>query len=148
MITDFLDGVPAERQHRVRYEDLVTAPRETLVALCDGMGLTFAEEMLHPYDALDAKMVNGVYPESRPMGDTRFLEHGRVMPELADGWRADGTPRRLGAPTHALMARLGYGEQTRAAGSADRASAPGRGGGRSALAAQRRRRQSDELRGV
>jgi hypothetical protein len=82
------------------------------------------------------------------MGDTRFLEHGRVMPELADGWRADARPRRLGAPTRELMARLGYGEQTRAAGSTDGVAAPGRGGGRSALAAQRRRRQSDGLRGV
>ena len=148
VITDFLDGVPAERHHRVSYEDLVTAPRETMVALCDALGLTFVEEMLHPYDALDAKMVNGVYPESRPMGDTRFLEHGRVRPELADGWREDSGLRRLGAPTRELMARLGYVEQASAAGSTDGLAEPGRLGGRSTLAAQRRRRQSDELRGV
>jgi amino acid adenylation domain-containing protein len=148
VISDFLDGVPAERHHRVSYEDLVTAPRETMVALCDALGLTFVEEMLHPYDELDAKMVNGIYPESRPMGDTRFLEHGRVRPELADAWREDAGLRRLGAPTRELMARLGYGEQASAAGSTDGPVEPGRLGGRSTLAAQRRRRQSDEFRGV
>ena len=112
VVTRFLDGVPRERWHRIRYEDLVTEPRRELETLCERMGLPFHGRVLDPYEGLDAKMADGVFRESRPMGDTRFLEHGRVVAESAHAWRSEPVTgeRPLGPPTRAVAALLGYGD--------------------------------------
>lgn len=40
------DRVAADQRHVVRYEDLVDKPKETLVGICDFLGIRFEEEML------------------------------------------------------------------------------------------------------
>ena len=58
-------------------------PTAQMEALCRRLGLAFDPAVLQPYDRLDGKMVDGVYPESAPMGDPGFLAHGRIDPSAA-----------------------------------------------------------------
>src|SRR5262249_31880249 len=48
-IGEFLAGVPAERQHRVRFEDLVDDPVRVLAGICRFASLDFHPAMARPY---------------------------------------------------------------------------------------------------
>jgi hypothetical protein len=127
-ILAFLTQVPDERWHRLRYEDLVRDPAGQMEALCGRLGLRFDPALLKPYEGLEHKMVDGVYPESAPMGDPGFLARDRIDPTAADGRNGSGELPQLGEPTLDIAARLGYGNGPP---STDRRP------GRDALAAQR-----------
>jgi amino acid adenylation domain-containing protein len=107
-IIEFLAGVPRERWVRLQFEQLVTDTAAQMETLCRGLGLSFDPAVLQPYEALDAKMVDGVYPESAPMGDPGFLAHGQIDPSSATPPNGSGKSTPLGAPTRELAARLGY----------------------------------------
>jgi amino acid adenylation domain-containing protein len=117
-ILEFLAGMPRERWFRLKFEDLVTDPAAQMEALCRRLGLAFDPAITQPYEQLDAKMVDGVYPESAPMGDPGFLAHGRIDPSAADAAGRSAPTVPLGAPTREVAARLGYDLSTD--GSADR----------------------------
>ena len=107
-ILEFLQDVPASRQLHVRYEDLVTDPRETLERICGTLGVAFDEAMLDPYGDPDKRMTNGLYEVSRGIGDIRFQEHRRIDPAVAERWRKHLDPAELGERTRALAPLLGY----------------------------------------
>jgi amino acid adenylation domain-containing protein len=117
-IVEFLDGVPQERRVRLRFEDLVTDPIGRMETLCTSLGLSFDPAVAQPYEALDAKMVDGVYPESAPMGDPGFLAHGRIDPSTAVPPNGSGPSTPLGEPTRELAAAFGY--DVASAGASDR----------------------------
>jgi len=105
-ILAFLDDVPDERQHRLYFEDLARAPEQEMRRLCARFGLSYDERLLRPYDDLESKMVDGLYPESTPMGDPSFVGHRAIRSDVADRrQRADDTP--LGDVTLALAEELG-----------------------------------------
>src|SRR6185503_3944461 len=54
-ILDFLECVPAERQRRVRFEDLVTQPAKVLEGICEFLQVDFRESMLEPYEEQRAR---------------------------------------------------------------------------------------------
>jgi hypothetical protein len=83
-------------------------------------------------------MVDGVYPESAPMGDPGFLAHGRIDPSAAASRNGSGPSVPLGAPTREVAAILGYDMSVD--GSPDRR--PRRDG----LARQRELRRSGRIR--
>ena len=99
--------------------------RVQMEALCARLGLRFDPAVLQPYDGLEDKMVDGVYPESAPMGDPGFLAHGSIDPSAR---RGVGRGRRLGA---SRPADRGAGGQP---GIRPRASRRHRTGARAALA--------------
>jgi amino acid adenylation domain-containing protein len=105
-VVEFLKGVPRERWFRLRFEDLVTNPAAQMEGLCGRLGLTFDPGVLRPYEDLGTKMIDGVHPESAPMGDPNFLKHSRIEPALAAP--PTGSPTPLGAPTRAVADMLGY----------------------------------------
>jgi len=109
-IRDFLAGVPAERQLRVVFEDLVRDPRPVLEGICGFLGVPFDREMERPYADSAARMTDGLHAESRMIGDPKFHQHRAVDAGVADRWReeGDGALRDLGAPTRRLAAELGY----------------------------------------
>ena len=79
-------------------------------------------------------MVDGVYPESAPMGDPGFLAHGRIDPSAAAPQDARDGSSALGEPTRELARALGYDlGSDRSAGSTARERA------RSAAGASRRK---------
>jgi amino acid adenylation domain-containing protein len=107
-VLTFLDGVPRERQHRIAFEDLVAHPEREMVRLCERLGLVFDPAMVRPYDNLEKKMTDGLYRDSTPMGDTRFLERSSIDPEAAERWRAVSLDHPLGSLTRELAGRFGY----------------------------------------
>jgi len=107
-IVEFLAGVPRERWVRLRFEELVTDPDAQMEALCRSLGLSFDPAVLRPYEGVETKMVDGVYPESAPMGDPNFLARGRIDPSTAQASARSGDSVPLGAPTVELAATFGY----------------------------------------
>jgi acyl-CoA synthetase (AMP-forming)/AMP-acid ligase II/NAD(P)-dependent dehydrogenase (short-subunit alcohol dehydrogenase family) len=104
----FLANVPPERRHVVRFEELVSAPRAAMQALCGFIGVEFEEAMLEPYRDRRGRMTEGVHDVSRMLGDIKFHQHSAIDAGVAERWREslDGYP--LGEPTLELARRFGY----------------------------------------
>jgi hypothetical protein len=104
----FLEKVPEHRQYHMRFEDLVSQPQKVMEELCRTLQLEFHPDLMKPYDKMENKMTDGIYEESKPMGDTRFLEHGRINPAVAETWKGVLTDNFLGDITWELAVSLGY----------------------------------------
>jgi thioesterase domain-containing protein len=105
-IGSFLASVPAARQHRLRFEELVQDPRETLERLCGFLGIDFDSALLDPYGP--GRMTDGIHPLSPMIGDVKFQAHRAIDPDAAERWRERVEESSLGAPTHECAALLGY----------------------------------------
>ena len=112
-ILEFAEEVPADRLLRVRFEDLVANPRAVMTEMASFLGLDFDESLVRPYERLETKMVDGLHPESTPMGDTRLLERDRIDPDVVERWVRTGGESALGEPTLRLARRFGYGPSVR-----------------------------------
>jgi amino acid adenylation domain-containing protein len=107
-VVQFLRDVPEERQFHMRFEDLVRNPTQVMSNMCEALSLEIHSSMLNPYGQMGAKMVDGIYPESKPMGDTKFLRHMRIRPEIADKWRGVLSDDFLSDIAWDLAAEFGY----------------------------------------
>ena len=107
-ITSFLIQIPADRQFRLNYEDLVQEPGKMMRALCTQLGISYQPQLIRPYDQLDRKMTDGLYADSKPMGDIRLLEHKGIDPTLADTWKGVKKDNFLNTTTWQLAEKLGY----------------------------------------
>ncbi|HYX22971.1 MAG TPA: condensation domain-containing protein, partial [Thermoanaerobaculia bacterium] len=107
-IAEFLAGIPARRQHWLRYEDLVSDPEGSLRGLCASLGLEYHPAMAEPYQEKSARMTDGLYAESRMLGDVKFHQHTGVDREAAERWREHYREDFLGEGTWELAERLGY----------------------------------------
>src|SRR5215471_7380790 len=67
-ILEFLSRVPAERQHRLRFEDLVTEPRAVMEEVSEFLGIELSEGMLKPYAERRERMTDAVHPLSVMVG--------------------------------------------------------------------------------
>ena len=103
---DFFEGVPPERRHFVRYEDMMKDPERAMRALCAFLAIPFEEAMLDPYRG--DRMTDGVRPESDQIGDPNFHTHDKIDPELGEVWTKIRLPHRLGEETRRTAAELGY----------------------------------------
>jgi thioesterase domain-containing protein len=105
----FLTEVAAERQHQVRFEDLVKEPERVLRGICDFLGLEYEDAMAAPYQQQEQKMVDGIHPLSKMLGDVKFHEHKGVTAATAERWRQEvGADDELADETWAMAQRLGY----------------------------------------
>jgi hypothetical protein len=115
-ILEFLSGVEAERHLRVVFEELVREPERELRRVCEWLGLEYEERMANPYGDDGGRMTDGVYGESRMLGDVKYHGHGRVDEGAAERWRAGGEgeaggrrrSRKLGEETWRVAALLGF----------------------------------------
>lgn len=105
---DFLKQVPQERQYRLKFEDLVTNPRQSMAELCNRLGLEFHESIVNPYHDLDKRMTDGIYKDSNPMGDTRLLKRKAIDPKAADSWQGVVTDNFISDMTWELATAFGY----------------------------------------
>jgi thioesterase domain-containing protein/aryl carrier-like protein len=106
-ILRFLAAVPPERQHRVRFEELVGEPQAVVEGLCAFLGVKMDEGMLEPYREKGSRMTDGIHPLSKMLGDVKFHEHRGIEKEVADRWRQKGEVE-LGELTLQLAESLGY----------------------------------------
>ena len=112
-ILQFAEEIPKERMLRVRFEDLVADPPSVMHEVAAFLGLDFDERLVRPYERLDTKMVDGLYPDSTPMGDTRLLERSHIDPGVVDKWSGPRASVILGEPTVRLAQQFGYGDAER-----------------------------------
>lgn len=109
-ILAFLQDVPAERQHRVYFEELVTQPGPVVERMCHFLGLALHQDMLQPYKGKG--MTDGVHAISRMMGDAKFHEHNTIDARVADRWQERYTEDFLGEITWLTAELLGYTRPT------------------------------------
>jgi thioesterase domain-containing protein len=107
-ILEHLAAIPAERQVRVCFEDLVRNPEPEMRRICDFLGLDFHPAMLDPYEAGGRRMTDGVHALSKMLGDVKFHEHQAIDPVVADSWRAGLAEDFLGEATWRTAEALGY----------------------------------------
>ncbi|MEL6924764.1 MAG: beta-ketoacyl synthase N-terminal-like domain-containing protein, partial [Bacteroidota bacterium] len=108
VVTGFLKDIPAHRQYRLRYEDLVQAPEASMRQLCEQLGLTYHPNLARPYEQLDQKMTDGLYADSKPMGDPKLLQHKKIDPKLADAWKGVQQDNFLHARSWQLAHNFNY----------------------------------------
>lgn len=107
-ILELLAKVPEERQCRIRFEDLLANPREAMERVCAMLQLPYVADMVEPYRNQERKMITGLYRESIPMGDVRFLSFSEIRPDVADSWKATRAEYSLASATWNLAFELGY----------------------------------------
>jgi amino acid adenylation domain-containing protein len=107
-ILEFLKTIPAARQYKVRFEDLVSQPKPALEGVCKFLGLDFDPEMVQPYRNKKHKMTDGIHPLSKMLGDVKFHKHEGIDARAATRWKEDQTDEFLGDVTRKLAATLGY----------------------------------------
>ena len=113
-VLKFLDAIPAHRQLRVRFEDLVREPRQVMEAICGALGVPTHPSLLKPYEDQARKMTDGINPHSMGMTDTRFHEHTGIDPSVADSWRRESEEHELSEVTWRLAEEFGYERPPRA----------------------------------
>ena len=114
-IAQFLADIPAERHLSISFEALTNEPRVQAERLCAFLGLPLDEAMLQPYEDRRSRMTDGLYSESRMIGDTKFHEHVGIEAAVAEKWREEYSEEVLGEPTRRVARDLGY-ELSTAAG--------------------------------
>ncbi|HHH49688.1 MAG TPA: hypothetical protein ENK52_01770, partial [Saprospiraceae bacterium] len=107
-INRFLQQIPAHRQFRLSYEDLVRQPKQMMQALCEKLGLDFHPALVNPYEDIEQKMTDGLYEHSKPMGDPKLLQHQKIDPKLADAWKGVLTDNFLSKTTWQLATDFSY----------------------------------------
>ena len=105
-VRDFLKPIASDRQHLVRFEELVDNPLKEAKELCAFLGVSFDEALLRPYEG--QRMTDGLYPQSMGIGDPNFLDHAEIDPALGQVWRRIKLPRLLGRSAQALATELNY----------------------------------------
>jgi len=107
-ILEFLQQVPQHRQYQVKFEDLVKQPQTTVAGICQFLGVEFHPDMLHPYKEKKQRMTDGIYAQSRMLGDVKFHDYQSINPSTADSWQQYYTTDFLGDVTWQLAESLGY----------------------------------------
>jgi hypothetical protein len=107
-ILEFLETIPSARQHRVRFEDVVSEPEPAMAKLASFLGIGYEAVMARPYENQQNRMTDGIHNESQQVGDHNFQAHGALKAEVARQWAADYTEDFLGSATWEMAARFGY----------------------------------------
>ncbi|MFT6320421.1 MAG: amino acid adenylation domain-containing protein, partial [Granulosicoccus sp.] len=107
-ISNFLKNIPADRQFRIIYEDLVQQPKEVMQEMCETIGLPFHPNLLNPYLDIEKKMTDGLYDNSKPMGDPNILKYGSIKSKKAEEWKKVKDDNFLHPKTWKLAEEIGY----------------------------------------
>jgi amino acid adenylation domain-containing protein len=107
-ILKFLQDVPTGRQHQLKFEDLVSRPRESLEQICKFLGLELHPSMLQPYKDGGQRMTDGIHAESRMLGDVKFHSYKGIEARVGERWEEHAYRESLAEETQAVAALLGY----------------------------------------
>ncbi len=105
-ILGFLARIPAERQHRVWFEELVSHPEPVMQGICEFLGIDFHPAMLEPYQG--DRMTSGIRPGQQMVGDFKFYLRNRIDAKAADRWKRFKKDDVLSDLTWAAARELGY----------------------------------------
>ncbi|UKO95748.1 non-ribosomal peptide synthetase [Nostoc sp. UHCC 0870] len=107
-ILEFLQQVPQERQYQVKFEDIVSQPQTTVESLCQFLGLEFHPDMLQPYKEKKQRMTDGIYAQSRMVGDVKFHQYQTINASTADTWKQYYSSDFLSDVAWEVAESLGY----------------------------------------
>ncbi|ACK65882.1 amino acid adenylation domain protein [Rippkaea orientalis PCC 8801] len=108
-ILDFLTTIPPERKHAVRFEDLVSNPKETMEKVAKFLDLPFHPNMINPYEQdRAAQMTDKIHSMARMLGDVKFHQHGQIKAEAAKRTYGRYPEEKLADVTRQLAGKLGY----------------------------------------
>lgn len=107
-ILSFLEGIPQQRKVRLKFEDLVGNPRDTVGNLCKFLDIDLQTAMLKPHQNTQKRMTDGIHPESRMIGDMKFHQHKKIDSNAADLWKHHYQTDFLSDETWKIAATLGY----------------------------------------
>ncbi|MBD2467741.1 non-ribosomal peptide synthetase [Nostoc sp. FACHB-145] len=110
-ICQFLQEIPQQRQYRVKFEDIVIQPKTTVERLCQFLGVNFHPDMLQPYKEKKQRMTDGIYAQSRMVGDVKFHEHQTINPSTVNSWKQYYNNDFLSDVAWRLAESLGYGRE-------------------------------------
>jgi hypothetical protein len=113
-IMEFLKEIPAARQHRVKFEELVKEPEDVIREMCRFLEVDFCEEMVEPHKNKEKRMTDGIHGLSRMLGDIKFHTHQSIDAKVAERWKEEYTEDSLGEITLDLARALGYDSSTSA----------------------------------
>ncbi len=113
-ILEFLQQIPASRQHIVRFEELTQQPRQVVEGICQFIGLEFHPEMLKPYQDQKQRMTDGIYAISKMLGDVKFHTHKQIDSHTAERWKETYTKDFLSDLTWEMARHLGYERESSA----------------------------------
>lgn len=96
---NFLESIPLDRQHTLRYEDLVADPEPEMLNVCAFLNIPFHNAVLDPYAG--SRKQDG-------LGDPNLITRNRVDPALASAWKKNRPPQALSTSTRRVAEELGY----------------------------------------
>jgi hypothetical protein len=109
-ILKFLQTIPAQRQFRLKFEDVVNRPESTMREFCGMAGVEFAPDMLNPQKDQKQRMTDGIHSVSRMIGDPKFHQFKKIESSVADQWKTHYEIDFLSEDTLRVAALLGYRE--------------------------------------
>lgn len=107
-ILNFLQDIPLNRQHRLRYEDLVRDPYSSVRRLCQTLNIDFCPDMLDPYGDMKQRMTDGGRKVSDMSGDLKFYLHSSIDASAADRWKQFHQVNFLSEAASHLADTFGY----------------------------------------
>ena len=108
-ILEFLGGIPAQRQHRVHFEQLVREPRQVMEGVAGFLGKPFHPAMIEPFqEGHKSRMTDGLHPLARMLGDVKFHQHKNIEAQAAERKKGRFPEQSLGEVTRHLACSLGY----------------------------------------
>jgi len=108
IIKNFFTTIEDHQKFQMNYEDLVTDPQRVMKDFCKKTGISFDENLVRPYQQIDQKMTDGIYGDSKPMGDINLLKHGKIKADLAKKSDAVVNDNFLSPTTWNTAEQLGY----------------------------------------
>ncbi|MDQ1350667.1 MAG: hypothetical protein QG657_969 [Acidobacteriota bacterium] len=107
-ILEFLENIPQNRQHWIKFEDLVYDPYHCMEGICRFLNLEFHPGMIQPYKEQNRRMTDSTHSEGRMIGDVKFMRHKHIDPGVADNWRDHYHTDFLGDVTWKMAEKFGY----------------------------------------
>ena len=107
-ILEFFEQIPSSRKHTVSFEDMTGKTETVIKEICEFIKLDFHPDMLKPYQEKQKRMTDGIYKESRMLGDVKFLDHKKIKSQISHRWKDNYKHDFLGDITWQIAELLGY----------------------------------------
>ena len=107
-ILNFLQDIPADRQHCIYFEELTSKPMAVMRELCSKFAWEFEDALVKPYSNTQQKMIDGVHHDSKMLGDLKFSTHKGISEKAALNWQRNYDPGLFFEECAEIASKFGY----------------------------------------